>query len=140
MNRLFDQNRVFVSKLDKTTLAEIKNVVKTNAGKFTTSCQMICLLFEPYDSKQSQLLSKAEFAHQTAKKIILVQPVQKLFAQFKTDSISKEQCEELVVLIEKSKITVNKVACVNKSMSLLTEWMLGVVDYRRTQLELEPII
>ena len=25
-------------------------------------------------------------------------------------------------------------------MSLLTEWMLGIVDYRRTQLELEPII
>ena len=101
---------------------------------------MICLLLEPYDAKQSQLYSKAEYAHQTAKKIILVQPIQKVVAQFKTDSISKNKCEELVALIEKSKITASKVACVSKSMSLLTEWMLGIVDYRRSQLELEPII
>jgi hypothetical protein len=64
-----------------------------------------------------------------AKKLIQTLQLPKSFSQFQTDSIEPEKCMFMVDLVKDT--SAHKVANVSKAVSVITEWLLGIVEYRR---------
>lgn len=68
------------------------------------------------------------------------QPLVKVLSQFKCETVSLYKWQVLVAMVEDTNFSVDQVLRESRAMSFIAKWVLGIIQQRSLQLNLEPIV